>query len=150
MARIPSNMIPLDTMASDFELPDTVSGKKLSLHDVKGEKGTLIMFICNHCPFVIHVNEELARLGNEYQAKGIKLVAINSNDAEIYPDDSPDKMTIRAKQIGYSFPYLYDKTQKVAKAYHAACTPDFFCITKVYILFIAVSWMTPALATIFP
>lgn len=119
-------MSPLGTQAPDFILPDTVSGKQLSLKGLKGEKGTLIMFICNHCPFVIHVNEELVRLGKEYQSKGIKMVAINSNDVENYPDDSPDKMTMVVRRLGYTFPYLFDETQKVAEAYDAACTPDFF------------------------
>lgn len=119
-------MSPLGTQAPDFTLPDTVSGKQLSLSELKGEKGTLIMFICNHCPFVIHINEELVRLGKDYRNKGIKMVAINSNDVENYPDDSPEKMTLVARKLGYPFPYLYDETQEVAKAYDAACTPDFF------------------------
>jgi len=126
MARTPSSMIPLSTRASEFTLPDTISGKTLSLHELKGEKGTLIMFICNHCPFVIHVNEELVKLGNDYPPNGIKLIAINSNDAQKYPEDSPEKMTIVAKKLGYKFPYLFDETQEVAKAYDAVCTPDFF------------------------
>lgn len=119
-------MTPLGAKAPDFTLPDTISGNLLSLSDIKGEKGTLVMFICNHCPFVIHVNEELVKLGIEYQAKEIKMVAINSNDVSSHPDDSPDKMTVVAKQLGYTFPYFFDETQEVAKAYDAACTPDFF------------------------
>ncbi|MEP2670725.1 MAG: thioredoxin family protein [Cyclobacteriaceae bacterium] len=126
MARTPSTMIPLGTRAPEFSLADTVSGKELSLNDVKGEKGTLVMFICNHCPYVIHVNEQLVQLGKDYQPNGIKLVAINSNDVQKYPEDSPEKMTLVAKKMGYPFPYLYDETQEVAKAYDAACTPDFF------------------------
>jgi thiol-disulfide isomerase/thioredoxin len=126
MARIPSTMIPLGTRAPEFTLPDTVSGKELSLNDIKGEKGTLVMFICNHCPFVIHVNEQLVQLGNDYQPNGINLIAINSNDVKNYPEDSPEKMTLVAKKLGYPFPYLFDETQEVAKAYDAACTPDFF------------------------
>lgn len=126
MARTPSTMIPLGTRAPEFSLPDTISGKELSLNDVNGEKGTLVMFICNHCPYVLHVNEQLVQLGNDYQPNGIKLVAINSNDDEKYPEDSPEKMTLVAKKMGYPFPYLYDETQEVAKAYDAACTPDFF------------------------
>lgn len=116
MARIPSTMIPLGTRAPEFTLPDTVSGKELSLNDIKGEKGTLVMFICNHCPFVIHVNEQLVQLGNDYQPNGINLIAINSNDVKNYPEDSPEKMTLVAKKLGYPFPYLFDETQEVAKA----------------------------------
>ncbi len=130
MARTPSTMLPLGTQAPTFNLPDTVSGKTLSLHNVQGDKGTLIMFICNHCPFVVHVNQELVNLGNEYPGKGVNLVAINSNDVENYPDDSPDKMTLTATRLGYTFPYLFDETQEVAKAYDAACTPDFFLFDK--------------------
>jgi len=126
MARIPSTMIPLGTRAPEFTLPDTISGNELSLNDVKGEKGTLVMFICNHCPFVVHVNEQLVKLGNDYQPNGIKLVAISSNDVNNYPEDSPEKMSTVAKKLGYPFPYLYDETQEIAKAYDAACTPDFF------------------------
>lgn len=126
MARIPSTMMPLGTRAPEFTLPDTVSGNTLSLNDVKGEKGTLVMFICNHCPFVIHVNEQLVKLGNDYQPNGIKLVAISSNDVIKYPDDSPEKMRQLAKKLAYPFPYFYDETQEIAKAYDAACTPDFF------------------------
>lgn len=126
MARVPSTMVGLGASAPDFSLHDVSSGRLLSLEEVKGSKGTLIMFICNHCPFVIHVNGELVKLGNEFPAKGIALVAINSNDVENYPDDSPEKMVKVARSLGYSFPYLYDETQQVARAYDAACTPDFF------------------------
>lgn len=126
MARTPSSMIPLATKAPDFSLPDTTSGKVRSLQEVQGKKGTLIMFICNHCPFVKHVNDELVRLGKEYPARGIALVAINSNDVKNYPEDSPAKMKEVAQRSGYAFPYLYDESQEVAKAYDAACTPDFF------------------------
>lgn len=126
MARTPSNMLPLGTKAPDFELMDTVSDKKLSLKDVKGEKGTVTMFICNHCPFVIHVNPEITNLAKEYQQKGIGFVAISSNDVENYPQDAPHLMKEKAKEANYTFPYLYDETQKVAKAYDAACTPDFY------------------------
>ncbi len=130
MARIPSTMSPLGTLAPDFELPDTVSGKKISLQQAKGAKGTLIMFICNHCPFVLHVNDELARLGRDYAGTGINIVAINANDVENFPDDSPEKMTERAKEKGFAFPYLFDESQEVARAYDAACTPDFFLFDK--------------------
>lgn len=126
MARTPSNMLPLGTKAPEFELLDTVSNENLSLEKLKGKNGTVVMFICNHCPFVIHVNPELSKLGKEYQAKGIGFVAISSNDVVNYPQDAPDLMKEKAKAMGYSFPYLYDETQEVAKAYDAACTPDFY------------------------
>ena len=126
MARTPSNMLPLGTKAPDFNLIDTVSGKTLSLNSLKGNQGTVIMFICNHCPFVIHVNRELVAIANEYSSKGIGFVAISSNDVENYPQDAPDKMTSHAQQNNYPFPYLYDKSQAVAKAYDAACTPDIY------------------------
>lgn len=126
MARTPSNMLPLGTKAPDFNLLDTVTGTFRSLESAKGEKGTVVMFICNHCPFVIHVNPEIVKLAKEYQAKGIGFVAISSNDVENYPQDAPYLMKQKAKEQGYSFPYLYDETQEVAKAYDAACTPDFY------------------------
>lgn len=126
MARTPSNMLPLGTKAPDFELLDTVSDQKLSLNKLKGEKGTVVMFICNHCPFVIHVNPEISKLGREYQSKGINFVAISSNDVENYPQDAPHLMKEKAQEMDYTFPYLYDETQEVAKAYDAACTPDFY------------------------
>jgi len=126
MARTPSNMLPLGTKAPEFELLDTASNKTLSLEKLKGKNGTVVMFICNHCPFVVHVNPELSRLGKEYQAKGIGFVAISSNDVANYPQDAPDLMKEKAKAMEYSFPYLYDETQEVAKAYDAACTPDFY------------------------
>jgi peroxiredoxin len=119
-------MLALGTKAPDFKLLDTVSDKQLSLGVTKGEKGTLVMFICNHCPFVIHVNSEISKLALEYQKKGIAFIAISSNDVDNYPQDAPHLMTKVAKAEGYSFPYLYDKTQEVAKAYDAACTPDFY------------------------
>jgi peroxiredoxin len=121
-----SNMIPLGTLAPDFNLFDTVSQKKLSLQALKGEKGTVIMFICNHCPFVIHVNPEIVSIANTYHKKGMRFIAISSNDVVNYPQDSPRNMTINAKENNYPFPYLYDDTQNVAKAYDAACTPDFY------------------------
>ena len=126
MARTPSNMIPLGTIAPEFALPDTVSGKELSLKEIKGEKGTVIMFICNHCPFVKHVNAGIVRLAEDYNSKGIGFVAISSNDVENYPDDAPDLMAVTAEEEGYIFPYLYDESQEVATAYDAACTPDFY------------------------
>ena len=126
MARTPSNMLPLGTEAPDFSLPDTVSGKELSLADVAGSTGTLVMFICNHCPFVKHVDGELVRLSKDYASKGIGFVAISSNDVENYPQDGPALMKQEAAKVGYDFPYLYDESQDVAKAYDAACTPDFY------------------------
>lgn len=130
MARTPSTMIALGTKAPDFVLPDTVSGTELSLENIKGEIATVIMFICNHCPFVKHVNEELVKLANDYKSKGIGFVAINSNDVINHPDDSPVLMTEVAKQLKYPFPYLYDESQETAKGYEAACTPDFFIYDK--------------------
>ncbi|WP_422348635.1 thioredoxin family protein [Flagellimonas sp.] len=126
MARTPSNMLALGTKAPDFSLVDTVTDTQKSLSEVKGEKGTVIMFICNHCPFVVHVNPEISKLGKEYQSKGIGFVAISSNDVINYPDDAPHLMKQKAAEEGYTFPYLYDETQEVAKAYDAACTPDFY------------------------
>ncbi len=126
MARIPSQMIPLLSKAPVFELPDTVSGKKLNFSKLKGEVGTVVMFICNHCPFVIHVNEELVSLANDYITKGISFIAISSNDVENHPEDSPALMKKVAAKLHYPFPYLYDESQEVARAYQAACTPDFF------------------------
>jgi peroxiredoxin len=126
MAQTPSNMLPLGTKAPDFTLPDTISSLALSLTDIRGENGFLVMFICNHCPYVIHVNPELVRLANDYRSKGIGFVAISSNDVERYPDDAPEKMKEVAIKLGYPFPYLYDESQAVAKVYDAACTPDFY------------------------
>ena len=126
MARTPSNMLPLGTEAPHFSLLDTISDNILSLDNVKGDKGTVIMFICNHCPFVKHVNPQLGMLGKEYQAKGIGFAAISSNDIINYPQDAPPLMKVNAKEEGYTFPYLFDATQEVAKAYDAACTPDFY------------------------
>ena len=126
MARTPSNMLPLGTIAPDFNLLDTVSNTKLSLQNLKGNKATVIMFICNHCPFVIHVNPEIVSIANAYAEKGISFIAISSNDVSNYPQDSPENMTIHAKKEDYPFPYLYDETQEIAKAYDAACTPDFY------------------------
>jgi len=130
MSLTPSNMIPLGTKAPDFSLPDTVSGKIFSLHDLSSDKATVIMFICNHCPFVKHVNEELVKLANDYMAKGVKFVAISSNDVQSHPEDSPEKMRKVAGELQYPFPYLYDESQKVAKDYDAACTPDFYIFDK--------------------
>lgn len=130
MAVTPSSMITLGTNAPDFTLPDTVSGRNLSLDELKFGKAVTIMFICNHCPFVKHVNNELVRLANEYISKGVLFIAINSNDVANYPEDSPEKMKLAAKELNYPFPYLYDESQEVAHAYDAACTPDFFIYDK--------------------
>ncbi len=126
MARTPSVMTPLGTKAPDFTLPDTVSGKEISLATAKGHKATVLMFICNHCPFVKHVNAALVKLANDYKNKGISFIAISSNDVATYPDDGPEQMKQVAAQQQYPFPYLYDESQEVARAYEAACTPDFF------------------------
>ncbi len=126
MARTESNMLALGTMAPTFSLLDTVSTKTIQLQDMTGTSGTVIMFICNHCPFVIHVNPEISKIANEYIAKGIAFLAISSNDVINYPQDGPSLMKEHAIKNEYSFPYLYDETQEVAKAYDAACTPDFY------------------------
>ena len=125
MVKTASTMLPLGTRAPEFSLPSS-DGKKVSLKDFSGRKGLLVMFICNHCPFVKHLRSALAKFGSEYQEKGLGIVAISSNDAKAYPDDSPERMREEAKSAGYTFPYLYDESQEVAKAYTAACTPDFF------------------------
>jgi peroxiredoxin len=119
-------MIPLGSKAPDFSLPDVVKGLSRSLQQMKGEKATLIAFICNHCPFVKHINPQLVRLANEYSTKGVSVIAISSNDIVQYPEDGPESMKMVAKKLGYTFPYLYDESQEVAKAYNAVCTPDFF------------------------
>jgi len=126
MAATPSNMIPLGFEAPDFRLLDTVSGKEMSLDELRSPKGTVIMFICNHCPYVKHVNDQLVRIANDYQPEGIAFIAISSNDADRYPEDGPEKMKEYAHRLQYPFPYLYDETQEVARAYDAACTPDFY------------------------
>lgn len=123
-------MIDLGTKAPDFKLLDTVTGKPYDLKETKDSKATVIMFICNHCPYVKHVIHGLVKLARDYQSKGIAFIAINANDATAYPEDDPKKMTQLAKQLGFSFPYLYDETQSIAKAYQAACTPDFFIFNK--------------------
>ena len=125
MVRTPSTMLPLGTAAPDFSLPN-LDGRLLSLGDVAGEKETVVMFICNHCPFVKHVADQLAVLGRDYLPRGIGVVAISSNDVSTHPADSPEQMVHEAEERGYLFSYLYDETQEVAQAYHAACTPDFY------------------------
>lgn len=126
MSLIESSMMDLGTTAPDFTLPDTVSGTSLSLSSLKSDKATVVMFICNHCPYVLHVNEALVKVANEYQAKGIQFIAISSNNVESHPEDSPELMKEVAAKLHYPFPYLYDETQEVARAYKAECTPDFF------------------------
>ena len=126
MARTPSNMMPLMTEAPRFEIRDTISGEMMSLNQLKGEKGTVIFFICNHCPFVIHVNSELVRIARDYADLGIGFMAVSSNDVENYPDDAPHLMKKVAEDQDYPFPYLYDEAQEVARAYDAACTPDIY------------------------
>ncbi|NCA11368.1 thioredoxin family protein [bacterium] len=125
MVRTPSTMLPLGTPAPEFSLPN-IDGRTVSLADVAAANGTLVMFICNHCPFVKHVADQLASLGRDYAPRGVGIVAISSNDVAMHPADSPEQMLHEAEQRGYVFPYLYDQTQEVAHAYHAACTPDFF------------------------
>ncbi|MCC7424997.1 MAG: thioredoxin family protein [Planctomycetaceae bacterium] len=129
MVKTASTMLPLGTAAPAFSLPN-VDGKTVSLKDVTGRKGLLVMFLCNHCPFVKHLRAGLADFGRTYQEKGLAIVAISSNDIASYPDDSPEKMKAEAASAGYTFPYLYDESQAVAHAYHAACTPDFFLFDK--------------------
>ncbi|MFQ5731694.1 MAG: thioredoxin family protein [Planctomycetaceae bacterium] len=125
MVKTASTMLPLGTAAPDFSLPN-VDGSMVSLADFADRKGLLVIFMCNHCPFVVHIREELANFATEYREKGLGIVGINSNDVESHPDDSPEKMKDEAAAAGYTFPYLYDETQSVAQAYKAACTPDFF------------------------
>ncbi len=125
MVRTPSTMLPLGTPAPDFSLV-SVDGRTVSLSDFREAPALLVIFMCNHCPFVVHVADHLAQLTREYMARGVAVVGINSNDVANYPADSPEQMVAEAEQRGYAFPYLYDETQEVAHAYRAACTPDFF------------------------
>jgi thiol-disulfide isomerase/thioredoxin len=126
MAATPSAMMPLGTSAPPFDLPDTVTGHQLSLDMLKGDKATLVMFLCNHCPYVLHINDELVKVAKQYQPLGVSFITISSNDVLNYPQDGPDLMKIHAEKSGYTFPYLYDESQDVARAYDAACTPDLF------------------------
>jgi peroxiredoxin len=125
MVKTASTMRPLGMRAPDFSLPN-VDGKTVSLSSFEGKRGLLVIFMCNHCPFVIHLRSALAAFATEYQAKGLGILGINSNDVTTYPDDSPERMKAEAKTAGYTFPYLFDESQDVANAYGAACTPDFF------------------------
>jgi peroxiredoxin len=129
MAETPSTMLPLGTTAPDFRLPDT-NGKPVSLADFNSRAALLVMFICNHCPYVKHVRAELAKLGQDYAPRGVGIVGINANDAARYPEDGPAMMAREARVAGYHFPYLHDESQAVARAYRAACTPDFFLFDR--------------------
>lgn len=129
MVQTASTMLPLGTPAPTFKLPDP-AGKVFSLSQFADNPVLMVAFICNHCPFVKHVRTEFAKLAKEYQDRGVAVVAINSNDVNTHPDDSPEKMAEEIRAIGYTFPYLYDEDQTVAKAYHAACTPDFYVFDK--------------------
>ena len=129
MAETPSTMVALGTPAPDFRLPDT-TGRLVARDDFKDAPGLLVMFICNHCPFVKHIRRGLAQFARDYHGRGLAIVAINSNDVASYPDDSPENMAKEVKDAGYTFPYLYDESQAVAKAYRAACTPDFFLFDR--------------------
>lgn len=126
MARTESAMLPLGTAAPDFALNDVASGRQVTLQSARGPRGLLVMFLCTHCPFVKHLETALAQLGRDYAGTGIGIVAISSNDAVTYPDDSPEGLARQAQRLGFNFPYLYDETQQVARAYSATCTPDFF------------------------
>lgn len=128
MARTLSTMLPLGTIAPDFKLPDT-NGKRVSRDDFQGTAGLLVIFMCNHCPYVKHIAPKLAEFGRQFEGR-LSIVGINSNDAQAYPDDSPDKMVLERAKQAYVFPYLFDQDQSVAKAYRAACTPDFFLFDK--------------------
>jgi len=129
MALTPSTMLELGTKAPDFHLPDT-DGKTVALDDFRDAPALLVIFLCNHCPFVKHVRHELAALAREYQGRGVAVVGISSNDVGTHPDDGPEMMKQEKAEVGYTFPYLYDETQEVAKAYQAACTPDFFLFDR--------------------
>jgi peroxiredoxin len=125
-----STMLPLGTTAPDFELPDVVTGKTVALRDFEGADALLVMFICNHCPYVKHVREGLAQLGRDHADTGLAIVAISANDPDTYPDDAPERMAEESRDAGYTFPYLFDEAQEVARAYTAACTPDFFLFDR--------------------
>lgn len=126
MALTASTMLPLGTKAPNFQLPDVVSGEMISLSRFTGKKALLVMFICKHCPFVKHVQDELANLGKDYINRDLGIVAISANDVNKYPDDAPEQLKAIAQELGFTFPFCYDESQETAKAYTAACTPDFF------------------------
>lgn len=129
MTAVSSTMLNLGTAAPDFSLPDT-TGKRVSLADFKDTPALLVVFMCNHCPYVKHISSALAEFAREYQKQGLAVVGINANDVSTHPGDSPQKMAEEVKQVGYSFPYLFDESQEIAKRYRAACTPDFFLFDK--------------------
>lgn len=126
MATTQSKMMPLGTVAPDFNLPDVISGKRMSLEDVAQEYGVVVMFICAHCPYVQNIEEEIAVIADQYAKSKIGFVAISSNDASAYPEDAPEGLRKQAEELDFNFPYLYDETQEVAKAYDAVCTPEFY------------------------
>jgi peroxiredoxin len=126
MALTPSTMLPLGTPLPAFRLPDVVSGQEVGTDDFADRKGLVVMFICRHCPYVVHVQEELARIGTDYAGTDLAILAVSSNDAANYPEDGPEGLAAQAREQGFTFPYLHDETQEVARAYTAACTPDFF------------------------
>ena len=130
MSLTKSTMLQLGTKAPDFNLSDVTSGKNVSLKQVSEKKALLIMFICRHCPYVRHVEDEIARIGKDYKKRDINIVAISSNDVDQYPDDAPESLKEQALDLGFDFPYLFDETQEVAKKYTAACTPDFFLFDR--------------------
>lgn len=134
MSRTPSNMVELGTKASYFALPNVINNKMVQFNEHTQHKAIVICFICNHCPYVKHINKELVHLANEYSDKDVLFLAISSNDVVNYPDDSPEHMKLVAQQEQYPFPYLYDETQEVAKAYQAACTPDFYLFDQEHYL----------------
>ena len=126
MARTLSSMKPLGTLAPDFNLPDVVTNKNVSRDSAAGGKGLLVMFICRHCPFVKHIQDEIGRLGRDYADRGVGFVAISANDESGFPEDRPEKLAEMSREVGFVFPFLYDESQDVARAYDAQCTPDFF------------------------
>ena len=130
MSLTKSQMLPLGTQAPYFNLTDVVSGKTFNLNDFKDKKGLLVMFICRHCPFVKHVQKEIAKIGKDYASRDVGIVAISANDPQAYPEDAPESLRQQAEELEFNFPYLYDETQEIAKAYSAACTPDFFLFDK--------------------
>lgn len=130
MALTPSTMLPLGTKAPDFELPDVVSGQTISLDTFAGKQALLVMFICRHCPFVKHIQTQLAQIGKDYANSDVGIVAISANDAANYPNDAPEKLKDMAKEFGFTFPFCYDESQETTKAYTAACTPDFFLFDR--------------------
>ncbi len=130
MVLVESTMLSLGTKVPEFSLPDVVSGKTVSLSDFSEENALLVMFICRHCPYVVHVQEELARIGKDYKNENIDIVAISSNDPDYDSDDRPERLKEMAENLDFNFPYLFDETQEIAKAFTAACTPDFFLFDK--------------------